>query len=408
MKTLFLRSLFFLLYFSSQSFAQLSRKQGSAQLGIRPMASLVSLGLPQSIPVSDGFSSSALSNIPKPFFPLPINFTVNKNGGTEAFGLVGTFGLGLNYQKLFRNNRLFRLEVGAHYTKSPHSYALDDNIKFFIKGKEASSWVNTISNTGFWGSLMYSSISKGRRGFGELRNYLELGVQTMNFQSKSMQDSDTWIFDGRGFTLQNTITNPNSYLFFVEIGKTYWRPADDGRALNFGIRFGIPYQAISETKFVGYAQNQPVAGQTLRENAGIISLQMSYELPVIQLQKARKPIAQSLCEIQRKVMIKKRFQIAQTTILLSLYDHENEDGDIVSVCWNGKYLIENYTLTKKPKVLELPMSPVGQNILTVYSVNTGTEGANTTAISFENGSKKEEILLYADKKYSEAIEFIRK
>jgi hypothetical protein len=54
------------------------------------------------------------------------------------------------------------------------------------------------------------------------------------------------------------------------------------------------------------------------------------------------------------------------------------------------------------------MSPVGQNILTVYSVNTGREGANTTAISFENGSKKEEILLYADKKYSEAIEFIRK
>jgi len=398
----------FLLYFSNQSFAQLSRKQGSAQLGIRPMASLVALGLPQSIPVSDGFSSSALGYIPKPFFPLPLNSTVNKEGGTEAFGLVGTFGMGLNYQKLFRNNRLFRFEVGAHYTKSPHSYALDDDIKFFIRGKEASAWVNTISNTGFWGSVMYSSKSKGRRGFGELRNYLELGVQSMNYQSKSMLDSDSWIYASKGFTLQNTITKPNSYLFFVEIGKTYWRPADDGRALNFGIRFGIPFQSISETKFVGYSQNQPISGQTLRENTGMISLQMSYELPVLQLQKARKPIQKSLCEIQRKVVIKKRFETTLSSIFLSLYDHENEDGDIVSVCWNGKYLIENYTLTKKPKVLELPLSPVGQNILTVYSVNTGTEGANTTAISFENGSKKEQILRYADKKYSEAIEFIRK
>jgi diaminopimelate epimerase len=112
------------------------------------------------------------------------------------------------------------------------------------------------------------------------------------------------------------------------------------------------------------------------------------------------------CEMERTVHIKQRYQVKNEEILLELYDHENEDGDVVSVCFNGQYIVEHYLLLKKPKQLKIKLLANHRNVLTIFANNTGKEGANTSAIRFELNGKRQEIILYADKKESEGIEFI--
>ena len=112
------------------------------------------------------------------------------------------------------------------------------------------------------------------------------------------------------------------------------------------------------------------------------------------------------CEMERKVIIKHAYKVKSSEINLEIYDHENEDGDIVSVCFNGQYLIEKYKLLNKPKQLKIRLLANIKNVLTVFANNTGKEGANTSAIRFMLNGKLEEIILYADKKESEGVEFI--
>ena len=110
--------------------------------------------------------------------------------------------------------------------------------------------------------------------------------------------------------------------------------------------------------------------------------------------------------MERKVIIKHTFKVKQEEITLSLFDHENEDGDIVSVCSNGQYILEKYKLLNKPKQIKIKLLPYQKNVLTVFANNTGKEGANTSAIRFMLNGKMEEIILYGDKKESEGIEFV--
>ena len=109
--------------------------------------------------------------------------------------------------------------------------------------------------------------------------------------------------------------------------------------------------------------------------------------------------------MERKVSIKHSYKVTVNELNIELFDHENEDGDIVSVCFNGQYLIEKYLLTNKPKIFTIKLLPNQQNVLTVFANNTGKEGANTSAIRFLLNGKQEQTILYADKKESDGIEF---
>ncbi|WP_044171344.1 hypothetical protein [Flectobacillus major] len=397
-----------ILLVSFQSLAQLSYKQGISTIGIKPSASLVTLGFPQSIRSVDGYGQQPMANFPYPFFSLPANFRVNKQGSTEVYGLVGSFDLGVNYSKLLKNNHIFKAEIGIHYSQSPHSYSLDSPYQFFIKNKQAASWHNTIATTGYSVGIMYTSASKGRRGLGEMRNYIELGARTLNLYSKSAKDNDSWVFNGQGFSIESHITQPKSNMITLELGKTFWRPADDMRSLSFGIRIGIPFDKMVENTIIGYQGNNPTGANIITEDVGYLGFQMSYNLPIKQISR---PIREhktqrQFCDMQREVLVKKQFVVHSLVLPLELFDHENEDGDIVSVCFNGKYILEKHLLTNKPKLLDISLESDSKNILTIFANNTGKEGANTTALRFKINDKVEQIILYADKKSSEAIEFV--
>ena len=403
--------LLMIIYFiiTVKSNAQLSNKQGISTIGIRPSGTIFTFGLPQNSTIPNGFQQGAFNYSPFPFTVFPINTSTNNQGKTEFSGLIGSFDLGLNISKLLQNDRILKGEVGIYYACIPHSYSINNDYEFYLNNKSATIWQNTLSYSGLSASVTYTSKSRGRRLWGEARNYLQFGLRTMNYLDKSAGNQEDWVFDGRGFKIQSDVVNRKSFLAFLEIGRTYWRRADDMRSLDMGVRIGIPTGYFVSNTVTGYNNNIPTGASNFQENGAYIGFQMSYNLPIKRLQKSSlsNPKAEKIyCEMERKVIIKHTYKVSQNEINLELYDHENEDGDIVSICFNGQYLIEKYKLLNKPKLLKIKLLPYQKNVLTVFANNTGKEGANTSAIRFLLNGKKEEIILYADKKESEGVEFV--
>ena len=402
MKKLFIFVFIFFIHLKIK--AQLSNKQGISTFGIRPSVSALTFGLPQS---STAGQQSVLGYFPYPFTSLPLNFSTNKSGKTDLNWLYGSFDLGLNITKLLPNDHIVRGEVGGYYACVPHSYSISDNFQFLQNAKQANIWQNSLTYSGLMASVMFTTKSKGRRIWGEARNYVQLGVRTMNYLDKSVENQDNWVFNGTGFKVQSEVINRNSMLFMLELGRTYWRKTDDMRSLEMGIRVGIPTKNFTSNTITGFTNNQPTGSNTILENGAYIGFQVSYNLPILQLQKpSKRPKADKIfCEMERKVSIKHSYKVTVNELNIELFDHENEDGDIVSVCFNGQYLIEKYLLTNKPRIFTIKLLPNQQNVLTVFANNTGKEGANTSAIRFSINGKQEQIILYADKKESDGIEF---
>lgn len=389
--------------------AQLSYKQGISTIGLRPSATLLTFGLPQTSTIPTGFQTGVFNYSPYPFTAFPLNSSTDNQGKTQFSGLIGSFDLGVNVSKLLKNDRIFKGEFGVYYACIPHSYSIKNDYQFNLNNKEASIWRNTVSYSGLSASVGYTSKSRGRRLWGEARNYAQLGLRTMNYLGKSADNEEDWVFNGRGFKTKSEVLHRKSILAFIEIGKTYWRRADDMRSLDMGVRIGIPTGYFVSNTITGFNNNQATGASNFQENGGYLGFQLSYNLPIKRLQKSslRAPKADKIyCEMERTVHIKQRYQVKNEEILLDLYDHENEDGDVVSVCFNGQYIIEHYPLLKKPKQLKIKLLANQRNVLTVFANNTGKEGANTSAIRFELNGKRQEIILYADKKESEGIEFI--
>jgi hypothetical protein len=402
-----MKKLFFFLILSlqfSKSFSQISNKQGISSIGIRPSGSFLTFGLPQSN-VSN--QQSVLSYFPYPFTAFPLNFSTNQAGRTNVSWLYGSYDLGLNITKLLPDDHIIRGEVGGYYACIPHSYSLGNLYQFTQNAKQATFWQNAQTYKGLMASVMYTTKSKGRRIWGEARNYLQLGLRTVNFVEQDIGNQEDWVINGVGFRIQSEVINRNAYQFLVEVGRTYWRKMDDMRSLEMGVRVGIPTKNFTSNTITGYVNNQPLGGNTIMENGAYIGFQISYNLPVLQLQKPTQKIKADkiYCEMERTVSIKKSFKVNVNELNIELFDHENEDGDIVSLCFNGKYLLEKYPLKNKPKTLTIKLLPNQQNVLTVFANNTGKEGANTSAIRFMLNGKQEQIILYADKKESDGIEF---
>jgi hypothetical protein len=397
-----------ILGFTYSTKAQLSNKQGISSIGIRPSATLFTFGLPQSSTPLNGSQSSVLSYFPFPFTAFPINSSVNRDGKTSLTGLIGSFDLGINVAKLLQNDRILKAEAGIYYACVPHSYSVAEANQFFLSNRQATIWQNTMSYSGFSGSVTYTSKSRGRRLWGEARNYAQLGISTMRLSESSVSKQDDWVINGTGFKIENTVIKRNSFLLLLEIGKTYWQKADDMRSLDMGIRVGVPIDNFILSKVTGYRNNQITGGNSIFENGAYIGFQMSYNLPIKQLQKSkmkRLKAEKIYCEMERKVAVKHFYKVKTSEINVEISDHENEDGDIVSLCLNGQYILEKYLLTNKPKIITLRLLPNQRNILTVFANNTGKEGANTMSIKFSNAGKIEQIILYSDKKESEGIEF---
>lgn len=109
----------------------------------------------------------------------------------------------------------------------------------------------------------------------------------------------------------------------------------------------------------------------------------------------------------REVIVRNHTMIVDSFILdFKIYDHKLEDGDIISLNFNGDWILEEYTLTTKPKVLKLKINQEGKNYFLLHALNLGKRPPNTMAISYYYKGEKQTIVLSSNLNQSEMIEII--
>ncbi len=104
----------------------------------------------------------------------------------------------------------------------------------------------------------------------------------------------------------------------------------------------------------------------------------------------------------RKVEVKDTVYTGTREVEILIWDSQKIDGDTISLMLNGKFILEEYALTKSPRRIRATLNDK-DNKLVLYAHNLGTIPPNTATISILDLGNQKEVTLMADKKNSQAI-----
>ncbi len=117
--------------------------------------------------------------------------------------------------------------------------------------------------------------------------------------------------------------------------------------------------------------------------------------PALQPEKPRLPF--------RTVEVQHRFKGKGKTVKIKIWDDRGEDGDIVTLFFNGKEILSDYLLTNRKKSLSVTVMPGQENLLVLFAHNLGKQPPNTAAFELKDGGKKATFRIYSDLGKSGAI-----
>lgn len=103
----------------------------------------------------------------------------------------------------------------------------------------------------------------------------------------------------------------------------------------------------------------------------------------------------------------KSIKVDSAKVVFELYDHMIEDGDIVSINFNGDWVVESHKITSKPYELKVQLNESGKNYIILHAENVGRRPPNTMAVSYMYNGKKKQIIMKADLNTSEMIEILQ-
>ena len=107
----------------------------------------------------------------------------------------------------------------------------------------------------------------------------------------------------------------------------------------------------------------------------------------------------------REIIKSTRTIMVDTTIFeINLYDYKIQDGDIVSINFNGDWILENHSLEGSPTKLKVQLNSEGKNYLILHAINEGRNPPNTMAVSYYYKGEKQTITLSSNLAESEMIE----
>lgn len=89
-----------------------------------------------------------------------------------------------------------------------------------------------------------------------------------------------------------------------------------------------------------------------------------------------------------------------------MFDHKIIDKDIVSLSFNGEWIIEKFEISEKPKPFTLKLNVEGKNFLLLHADDMGRQPPATIALSYTYKGKRELIVLNSDTVKSEVIEIV--
>ena len=116
----------------------------------------------------------------------------------------------------------------------------------------------------------------------------------------------------------------------------------------------------------------------------------------------KKPVLRETFE-GRKISYTKELHFDSENIIIKIWDHGRQDGDIVSIYLNGVSVVSKYYLTYWKKEFKVKLDPKKSNDLFLYAHNLGDSPPNTVSVEISDGKKSENIVLNSDLQSCEAV-----
>jgi len=124
---------------------------------------------------------------------------------------------------------------------------------------------------------------------------------------------------------------------------------------------------------------------------------------------ASDPVVKSLPKVVKGrdvVTATRTIKVDSFLVDFKMYDHKIVDKDVVSLSFNGDWIVEKFEISAKPYEFTLKLNHEGKNFLLLHADDMGRQPPATIALSYKYKGKKELIILNSDKAKSEVIEII--
>ncbi|MDP5061596.1 MAG: hypothetical protein NWP64_06720, partial [Maribacter sp.] len=105
----------------------------------------------------------------------------------------------------------------------------------------------------------------------------------------------------------------------------------------------------------------------------------------------------------RNISYTKEFEFESENLIVQIWDHGRQDGDIVSIYLNGVQVVKKYYLTYWKKEFKIKLDPKKSNDLFLYAHNLGNSPPNTVSVEISDGKNSENIVLNSDLQSCEAV-----
>ena len=107
----------------------------------------------------------------------------------------------------------------------------------------------------------------------------------------------------------------------------------------------------------------------------------------------------------RNVVVRQQnIVVDKTEFTLQFLDHKEQDGDIISINLNGKWIIENQVLKNRPLQVKIKIDPQLENYMILHAENLGTIPPNTFAITYYYNGRRKQVVLNSNLNESEMIQ----
>lgn len=88
---------------------------------------------------------------------------------------------------------------------------------------------------------------------------------------------------------------------------------------------------------------------------------------------------------------------------IEIFDYLHQDGDIISLNFNGDWIIKELSMESKPKKFILKLNTTGENYLILHAVNEGSIPPNTIGINYLHKGRKKRHLMQSSLKTSQMV-----
>ena len=95
--------------------------------------------------------------------------------------------------------------------------------------------------------------------------------------------------------------------------------------------------------------------------------------------------------------IEKSYEWNTDSIVAEVWDGGNLDGDVVTILFDGKPVLNRYLIQKQRKKITIPLPATGTHTFTVVAVDEGSDPPNTATLMLYDGAQHYSLVAYNTK-----------